>query len=105
MAAGVIGRGLYIKGEIHGEDDLIIEGTVEGTLTMAKNLTIETEGRVKANIQTENVVIKGEMEGDLTAREKITIHTGARLVGDMLAPRIEIEDGAYYKGNINMNDR
>lgn len=102
MAAGVIGRGLYIKGEIHGEDDLIIEGTVEGTLTMAKNLTIEIEGRIKANIQTENVIIKGQMEGDLNAREKITLHRGARLVGDMLAPRIEVEDGAYYKGNINM---
>ena len=102
MAAGVIGRGLYIKGEIHGEDDLIIEGTVEGTLTMAKNLTIEIEGRIKADIQTENVIIKGQMEGDLNAREKITLHAGARLTGDMRAPRIEVEDGAYYKGNIKM---
>jgi cytoskeletal protein CcmA (bactofilin family) len=102
MAAGVIGRGLYIKGEIHGEDDLIIEGTVEGTLTMAKSLTIETDGRIKADIQTENVVIKGQMEGDLTARQKITIHAGARLVGDIAAPRIEVDDGAYYKGHIDM---
>lgn len=104
MAAGVIGRGLYIKGELHGEDDLIIEGTVEGTITMAKNLIIETEGRIKADIETENVVIKGEMEGDLTAREKITLHTGAKLRGDMTAPRVEIEDGAYFKGKIDMKD-
>lgn len=103
MAAGVIGRGLHIKGEIHGEDDLIIEGTVEGTLTMAKNLTIETEGRIKADIQTENVIIKGQMQGHLNAREKITLHAGARLEGDMRAPRIEVEDGAYYKGNIKMD--
>ena len=102
MAVGVIGKGLYIKGEIHGEDDLIIEGTVEGTLTMAKSLTIETEGRIKADIQTENVIIKGQMEGDLTAREKITIHAGARLVGDISAPRIEVDDGAYYKGRVDM---
>jgi len=102
MAAGVIGKGLYIKGEIHGEDDLIIEGTVEGTLTMAKSLTIETEGRVKADIQTENVVIKGQMQGDLSARQKVTIHEGARLVGDISAPRLEVDDGAYYKGNIDM---
>lgn len=105
MAAGVIGRGLYIKGEIHGEDDLIIEGTVEGTITMAKSLTIETEGRIKADIQTENVIIKGQMEGDLTARDKITIHEGARLVGNMEAPRIEVEDGAYYKGRVTMTQR
>lgn len=102
MAAGLIGKGLLIKGELHGEDDLIIEGTVEGTITMAKSLTIETEGRVMADIETENVIIKGEMTGDLQARQKITVHAGARLVGDIAAPRIEIEDGAYYKGNVNM---
>lgn len=70
---------------------------------MAKNLTIETDGRIKADIQTENVTIKGQMEGDLHAREKITLHAGARLTGDMTAPRIEVEDGAYYKGKIEMS--
>ncbi len=102
MVAGVIGKGLYIKGELHGEDDLIIEGAVEGTITMKKSLTIETGGRIKANIETENIIIRGEMEGDLVAREKITIHDGGRLVGDMAAPRIEIDDGAYYRGHIDM---
>jgi cytoskeletal protein CcmA (bactofilin family) len=102
MAAGLIGKGLYIKGELHGEDDLIIEGTVEGTITMAKSLTIEADGRIKADIETENVIIKGEMEGDLKARQKITMNAGARLVGDMTAPRVEIDDGAYYKGHIEM---
>ncbi len=102
MPAGVIGKGLYIKGELHGEDDLVIEGTVEGTITMKQSLTIETGGRIKADIETENITIRGEMEGDLTAREKIMIHNGGRLVGDMQAPRIEIEDGAYYKGKIDM---
>lgn len=102
MVAGVIGKGLYIKGELHGEDDLIIEGTVEGTITMQKSLTIETGGRIKADIETENITIRGEMQGDLSAREKIAIHAGGRLIGDMQAPRIEIEDGAYYKGKIEM---
>jgi len=102
MVAGVIGKGLYIKGELHGEDDLIIEGTVEGTITMKQSLTIEVGGRIKADIETENITIRGEMEGDLTARHKIAIHKGGRLVGDMAAPSIEIEDGAYYKGHIDM---
>lgn len=102
VAAGVIGRGLYIKGELHGEEDLIIEGTVEGTITMQKSLTIEAEGRIKADIETENITVRGEMVGDLTAREKITLHAGSKMVGDMRAPRIEIEDGAYYKGRIDM---
>lgn len=102
MAAGVIGRGLYIKGELHGEEDLIIEGTVEGTITMQKSLTIEAEGRIKADIETENITVRGEMVGDLSAREKITLHAGSKMIGDMRAPRIEIEDGAYYKGRIDM---
>ncbi|MBI3178610.1 MAG: polymer-forming cytoskeletal protein [Deltaproteobacteria bacterium] len=102
MAAGVIGRGLHIKGELHGEEDLVIEGTVEGTITMAKSLTIEPEGRIKADIETENVTVRGEMVGNLQARDKISVHPGARVVGDLAAPRIEIQDGAYYKGHIEM---
>src|SRR5687767_1036721 len=102
MAAGVIGKGLLIKGELHGEEDLIIEGTVEGTITMQKSLTIETGGRIKADIETENITVRGEMDGDVKAREKITVHAGGRLIGDIAAPRIEVEDGAYFKGKIDM---
>jgi cytoskeletal protein CcmA (bactofilin family) len=102
MAAGVIGKGLLIKGELHGEEDLIIEGTVEGTITMQKSLTIETGGRIKADIETENITVRGEMDGDVKAREKITIHEGGRLIGDIAAPRIEIADRAYFKGNVDM---
>ncbi len=105
MATGIIGKGLFIKGELHGEEDLIIEGAVEGTITMQKSLTIEDGGRIKANIETENIIIRGEMEGDLRVREKITIHSGGRLVGDVAAPRIEIADGAYYKGRIDMPEK
>ena len=102
MVAGVIGKGLFIKGELHGEEDLIIEGSVEGTITMQKSLTIESGGRIKADIATENISIRGEMQGNLTVRDKISIHSGGRLIGDMTAPRIEVEDGAYYKGKIEM---
>jgi cytoskeletal protein CcmA (bactofilin family) len=102
MVAGVIGKGLHIKGELHGEEDLVIEGSVEGTITMQKSLTIETGGRIKADIETENITVRGEMHGNLRARQKATIHEGGRLIGDVRAPRIEIEDGAYYKGNIDM---
>jgi cytoskeletal protein CcmA (bactofilin family) len=102
MAAGVIGKGLFIRGELHGEEDLVIEGSVEGTITMQKSLTIETGGRIKADIETENITVRGEMDGDVKAREKITIHAGGRLIGDITAPRIEVSDGAYYKGKIDM---
>jgi cytoskeletal protein CcmA (bactofilin family) len=102
MPAGVIGRGLLIRGELHGEEDLIIEGTVEGTISMERNLIIESDGKIKADIETENITVRGEVVGDLVARDKITIHQGAKIIGDMKAPRIEIEDGAYYKGNVEM---
>lgn len=102
MAAGVIAKGLYINGELRGEEDLIVEGVVEGVVSMEKSLTIETGGKIVANIETENITIKGEVQGDLKARDKITIHAGARVIGDMQAPRMDIEDGAYYKGNITM---
>ena len=103
MAAGVIAKGLYIKGELRGEEDLIVEGVVEGTVSMQKSLTVETGGKIVANIETENITIRGEVEGDLLARDKITIHAGAKVIGDMKAPRLEIEDGAYYRGNITMS--
>jgi len=102
MAAGMIGKGLLIRGELHGEEDLIIEGTVEGTIAMDKSLTIEAEGKIKADIETENITVRGEVIGNLVARNKITIHEGAKIIGDIQAPRIELDDGAYYKGNITM---
>lgn len=103
MAAGVIAKGLTIKGELIGEEDLIIEGTVEGTISMQKSLIIERTGRIKADIETETIIIKGETTGRLLARDKIEIHDGARVLGDISAPRVEISDGAYYKGNIDMS--
>jgi len=102
MAVGVIAKGIFIRGELRGEEDLVIEGEVEGSISMEKSLTIESSGRIKANIETESIIIRGEVTGDLKALDKITIHSGAKIIGDMKSPRMEIEDGAYYKGNITM---
>jgi cytoskeletal protein CcmA (bactofilin family) len=104
MSVGVIAKGLYIKGEVRGEEDLVIEGTVEGRITMSRSLTIESGGRVLANLATENVIIRGEMVGDVEAREKVVIHQGGRLLGDVTAPRLELEDGAFFKGRVDMPD-
>ncbi len=100
--AGVIGRGLFIKGELHGEEDLIIEGRVEGEITLKKHLLIESTGIILADIQTENITIKGEMRGNMSATDKVEIHAQARVVGDIIAPRVVIEDGAKFKGHIEM---
>jgi cytoskeletal protein CcmA (bactofilin family) len=103
--AGVIGRGLFIKGELHGEEDLIIEGRVEGEITLKKHLVIESTGVILADIETENITIKGEMRGNMTARQKVEILANARVVGDIVAPRVVIEDGAHFKGHIDMPAR
>lgn len=104
MAVGVIAKGLYIKGELRGEEDLVVEGTVEGVVTMRRSLTIESGGRVLANLVTENVVIRGEMVGDVTAREKVVVRRGGRLIGDVRTPRLELDDGAFYEGRIDMTE-
>ena len=103
--AGVIGRGLFIKGELVGEEDLIIEGRVEGEITLKKHLVIESTGIILADIQTENITIKGEMRGNMSASDKVEIHSAARVVGDIVAPRVVIEDGAKFKGHIEMPAR
>jgi cytoskeletal protein CcmA (bactofilin family) len=100
--AGVIGQGLFIKGELHGEEDLIIEGRVEGEITLKKHLLIESTGVILADIQTENITIKGEMRGNMVAHDKVEIHAEARVVGDIKAPRVVIEDCAQFKGHIEM---
>jgi cytoskeletal protein CcmA (bactofilin family) len=101
--AGVIGQGLFIKGELHGEEDLIIEGRVEGEITLKKHLVIESTGVILADIQTENITIKGEMRGNMVATDKVEIHAKARVIGDIIAPRVVIEDGAQFKGHIEMH--
>ena len=101
-AAGVIAPGLFLRGELRGEDDLIIEGRVEGEITLKKHLTVETTGVIVADVQTQNITIKGELRGNMTAVEKVEIHQGARVVGNITAPRIVIAEGARFKGHIDM---
>ncbi|HSI06161.1 MAG TPA: polymer-forming cytoskeletal protein [Myxococcota bacterium] len=101
-SSGVIGRGLFIKGELHGEENLVIEGRVEGVITLKKHLVIEQGGVILADITTENITIKGEMRGNMTATQKVEIHADARVVGDITAPRVVISDGASFKGHIEM---
>jgi cytoskeletal protein CcmA (bactofilin family) len=100
--AGVIAPGLFLKGELRGEDDLIIEGRVEGEITLKKHLTVESTGVIVADVTTQNITIKGEMRGNMTAVDKVEIHQGAKVVGNITAPRVVISEGARFKGHIDM---
>ncbi|HEY3174887.1 MAG TPA: polymer-forming cytoskeletal protein [Candidatus Polarisedimenticolia bacterium] len=98
-----IGQSLFIKGEVTGSEDLMVEGRVEGRIDLRDhNLTIGANGRVHAEIHAKNITIIGEVTGNVMADEKADLTDTARLVGDVRAPRISISDGAQFKGSVDM---
>jgi cytoskeletal protein CcmA (bactofilin family) len=103
MANTVIGGSIVIDGEISGDEDLIIRGTVKGKILLRENLFVEDTGVVEADIETQNVAVSGQVTGNIQAVERVEISAGGRMVGDLKAPRILIADGASFKGNIDMD--
>jgi cytoskeletal protein CcmA (bactofilin family) len=98
----VIGRSMRIKGEIHSEEDLVIDGEVEGTLELRGRLTLGSTGKVTANVRATEVVIAGALRGNVDASEKVILRAGAHIVGDVKTASIVIEDGAFFKGGIDI---
>jgi len=98
----VIGQQITIRGNLTGNEDLVVEGRIEGTLTLGNHLTIEQTGVVEADVETEDLTVMGELNGDIVAHSSVTINADAKLVGNIRAPRVIIEDGARFKGNIDM---
>ena len=104
MANTIIGNTIVIDGEIYGEEDLVIRGTVKGQITLRDSLLyVENSGQVEADIETQNVEISGTVTGNVTASDKVEIKSDGRMVGDIKAPRILIADGANFKGNVDMD--
>ena len=102
--AAVIGRSIQINGDLRGGEDLRIEGDVTGTVELKNSaLTIGKEGRVKADVYARSIAVDGEIKGDLYAAERVTIHVNARVQGNIIAPKISIEEGAHFKGSIEMD--
>jgi cytoskeletal protein CcmA (bactofilin family) len=99
----VIGHGMVIKGAIVSNESLHIDGEVDGKLDMAEHrLTVGPQARVGADTRAREVEILGKFDGDIDAAKKITIRKGGSLVGDLRTPAIVIEDGAYFKGRIEI---
>jgi cytoskeletal protein CcmA (bactofilin family) len=99
----VIGPSITIKGDVTGDEDLVIQGRVEGKVDLAQhNVTVGANGRIKANIFGRSVTVEGEVEGDLHAEEQIAIRKSGKVRGNISAPRVTIEDGATFKGSIDM---
>jgi Integral membrane protein CcmA involved in cell shape determination len=101
--ANVIGSSIVIDGEISGDEDLVIQGTVKGKITLKESLFVENSGVVEADIQTRNVEISGSVTGNIRASDKVEIKSDGRMVGDIKSPRILIADGATFKGNVDMD--
>ena len=102
-APGVIGKGISIRGNLSGGGDLIIEGTVEGQIALKNHLTIEETGVVRADIEVERLTIRGEASGNIVASDRVAIMANAKVMGDIRAPVVVIEDGARFKGNVDMD--
>jgi cytoskeletal protein CcmA (bactofilin family) len=98
-----IGKSLVIKGEVTGSESLYIDGRVEGSISLAGNrVTIGRNGVVAANISAREIVVLGKVRGNLTASDRVDIRSDGSLTGDVVAARISIEDGAYFKGGIDI---
>ena len=99
----LIGTSIVIKGELSCGEDLYIEGQVEGTIDPKGNrLTIGSNGRVKANVTARAVVVQGKLEGNIQASDRVDLKQSAVVLGDIATQRISIDEGAYFKGSVNI---
>jgi cytoskeletal protein CcmA (bactofilin family) len=98
----IIGPSIVVRGLLRTDEDLVVKGRIDAQITSTKSLQIEPSGIVKANVRVESARISGILIGNVTAGTRIEITAGGRVVGDLLAPRIVISDGAAFKGRIDM---
>jgi cytoskeletal protein CcmA (bactofilin family) len=98
-----IGKSVLIKGELSGSENLFVDGEVEGRIELpGSNLVIGPNGRIKANIQAREVVVNGKVDGNITASERVELRKTASLSGDIVTARIIVEEGAFFKGSIDI---
>ena len=102
-SVAIVGKSIVIKGELSGNEDLVLEGAVDGTITLTdNNLVVGADGRVNANIFARSVTITGKVEGDVQANERVEITATGSLKGNIRAPRLIINDGAFFQGTVEM---
>ena len=98
-----LGRSVVIKGELSGSEDLYVDGQVEGTIELHGNsLIIGPSGQVRANVNAKAVIVQGKLEGNIHASERAELRKSAVAVGDIITQRVAIEDGAYFKGKVDI---
>jgi cytoskeletal protein CcmA (bactofilin family) len=106
-AAGtcVIGAKTAVKGEITGDEDVLVEGRVEGQIRITRDLRVGPTGAVKAKVEAQTVIVSGEIVGDCQAATRVEIQASGKLTGNIKAPKIIISEGAMFRGNSDMSGR
>ena len=102
-AQTVIGSSIVIDGEISGDEDLVVQGTVKGKISLKENLVVEGSGVIEADIETASVDVAGRVTGNIVATERVELKANCKVVGDIRSPRILIADGALFKGSVDMD--
>jgi cytoskeletal protein CcmA (bactofilin family) len=98
-----IGKSVIIKGELSGSEDLYVDGQVEGSIELSGNrLIIGPHGQVRANVNAEGVIVQGKLDGNIRASERAELTKSAIAVGDIITQRVAIEEGAYFKGKVDI---
>jgi cytoskeletal protein CcmA (bactofilin family) len=104
QATSVIGSSITVKGDVTGDENLIIEGHVDGVVQLpANDLTVGASGSVTANLEAKTIRIDGKVDGNIEGTELVTVSRTGKVKGDITAPRVTLEDGAQFKGSIDMD--
>ncbi|MCU7830110.1 MAG: polymer-forming cytoskeletal protein [Candidatus Thiodiazotropha sp. (ex Myrtea sp. 'scaly one' KF741663)] len=102
--AAVIGPSIQINGDLSGEEDLIIQGKVNGTIQLSeKSLTVGKQGQVDANVLAYSVIVEGKVNGDLYGSERVSIRKTGNVHGNIVSPKVSLEEGCSFKGSIDMD--
>jgi cytoskeletal protein CcmA (bactofilin family) len=101
----VLGPTLHFKGELHADEEVLIKGRIEGSITHSQRITVCAEGTVTANVRAQVIVVEGTVQGDLTAEKSVMVRETAKLRGNITAPNVSIVEGAHFTGGIDMEKR
>jgi cytoskeletal protein CcmA (bactofilin family) len=100
----ILGPTIKFKGELSCEEDLVINGKIEGSITRTQRLTIGREGSVHANVEALQVIVEGTIEGDVHADKSVSVTETAHMVGNITSPSVTILQGAKFNGSVDMSD-
>ena len=101
-----IGPSISIRGDLSGDEDLIVQGRVEGTINLQQNnVTVGKEGRIMAAIRARGITVEGQVEGNLHGDEQVVVRRSGHVQGDIVTPRVTLEDGCRFKGAVDMEPK